>query len=1131
MSCPLASARAWRVALALLPCLLASAADERNLIEDPSFELTKEKDRWGLVFQKWGGWKYEGECEFRIGLVARTGKHSCLLFGGAAPKIRVRQEHELEPGRYQITAYIRGLDIGAGIWNMTTEFMFNDKYIQLGKNGTFGWTKLTYVGEVKEKKKVAVSFGLMAPGYFWIDDVSLVKVGDDVPLTEKPILGEEERPIAPPAELAEGFIRCAECGYKNMPAWKACYACGTPLEAKKAVATGPPIKLITSLEEPKNPFSAGTIVEEHATDGKRALRIDRSYASMDGHQDWTGYDFLKADLYTDAQEPLELYVEIRDQATTDYWTRVNYLTVAPPGASTLIIPVKGLYVGEKSRPGRPLILNAITRLVFSIGEKPPAPLYIDNIRLERDDSPQKALFDGLWAFDLGTGTSPVMDGFTPITPATLYSKGRGYGLKGARIWRAFDVLQPEPLYQDFICIEAGGLAVDVPNGRYRVWVNMDNPSGFWGEYQAYRKRAILAEGQPVVTDTMDFPAFRKKYFRFWDTEDLPTENAFDKYQKAYYQEKTFEVEVTDGQLNVEFQGENWACSVAAVVIFPVSKAAEGESFLKFVEARRRFYFDNYFKRVLHRPTGDPLAPTEEETRRGYVVFTRDIMRDIYYNDTPLKDEIGKPLAAEAFAGEYEPLSFAIVPLRDLGKVKVSVSDLGGPGGTIPASAVEVGFISYRLSRVTMEGTVYTISPRLIMPSATVDMPKDITRRFWLTVKTPPDAKPGIYKGQVAIAPEKGQPSQVPIEFRVRPGALDPVDIPAGPWGYTINIPWPGGDPEATTYNQDMALKSLRKMREYGFTIFSGAPAVAYRGFRDGQPVLDFSRADPVMKTAKDLGFLAVCSYGAGVQGFNAYYQDLATMKAAGFSDYSAFVKAVYSAIQKHADEQGWLPVYWNLGDEPVGEAILRAAENAEAYTKALPQGPPWFTFATSYTGGKTDDPHYRLSKAIHIPNWNLHDEAGVALMREAGRGWAFYNGGNRWTYGDYMFKAAKQFGMKFRIAWHWNCAAGDPYYALDCREDDYAWCTAGPDGQLISTPFFEQLREGLDDYRRLLTLSRLAKEKAGAPTAQAAEKLIADRMASFKLGQRDHDALFGPEDWAAFRRKVDDAIEAIGTNR
>src|SRR5262249_20895982 len=153
----------------------------------------------------------------------------------------------------------------------------------------------------------------------------------------------------------------------------------------------------------------------------------------------------------------------------------------------------------------------------------------------------------------------------------------------------------DPLYQDIICIEAGGLAVEVPNGRYRIFVNVDSPSGFWGEYQIYRERAIVAEGLPVVREKMDFEAFKAKYFRYWNVEDLPTDNTFDKYQKGYFQEKRFDVDVKDGQLNLEFHGENWGCSVSAVVMYPVAKSAQGEAFLKYAEARRRFYFENYFK--------------------------------------------------------------------------------------------------------------------------------------------------------------------------------------------------------------------------------------------------------------------------------------------------------------------------------------------------------------------------------------------------------------------------------------------------------------------------------------------------------------------------------------------------------
>ncbi len=169
------------------------------------------------------------------------------------------------------------------------------------------------------------------------------------------------------------------------------------------MAAGPVVKPIASFET-GNPFSGGVVADTHATAGRKALRIDKSYVSLDQSQDWTGYDFLKADLFTDALKPMNLYVEIRDKATRDYWTRVNYLTVVPPGKSTLIIPVKQLYVGEKGRPGRMLILGEITRLVFGIDESPLAPLFVDNLRLERDQTMARVRFEGLHAFDFGTGT-------------------------------------------------------------------------------------------------------------------------------------------------------------------------------------------------------------------------------------------------------------------------------------------------------------------------------------------------------------------------------------------------------------------------------------------------------------------------------------------------------------------------------------------------------------------------------------------------------------------------------------------------------------------------------------------------------------------------------------------------------
>src|SRR5271157_6029436 len=119
-----------------LTCSLASVVQAGNLLEDPSFEIPQERNQFGLVFARWGGWKYEGDCEFRVGQIARSGKHSCLLKGGVGAKIRVSQNVMLPPGRYRVTAYLRGLDIGTGSNGWTTEFMFDGKYHQLNKNGT-----------------------------------------------------------------------------------------------------------------------------------------------------------------------------------------------------------------------------------------------------------------------------------------------------------------------------------------------------------------------------------------------------------------------------------------------------------------------------------------------------------------------------------------------------------------------------------------------------------------------------------------------------------------------------------------------------------------------------------------------------------------------------------------------------------------------------------------------------------------------------------------------------------------------------------------------------------------------------------------------------------------------------------
>jgi hypothetical protein len=1085
------------IACAILLWIPLASPRGPNLIANPSFEIAQPRDLFGRVFAGWEGWRRGGDCSVEAAPEAHRGATSALLACRTSGEIHITQERDLEPGRYLVTAFLRGRDIGDAGSSETIEFMFGDTLLRLARKGSFGWTPLTYVAEVGRRSRTGPSFGLAGRGFLWIDDVSMERVGGDVPLTPSPRFGVPEK--SAPAAPAAGHARF------------------------RSESAPPPVQFITSFEH-GNPFTGGVVVGIHATDGAKALRVDRPYAAMNAPQDWSGYDYLKIDTYVDSPDPLLVTVEIQDRGTHDYWTRVNYETAAPPGRGSLALPLKQLYVGEKSRPGRPPMLNGITRLVIAPGPGG-AALYIDRLRLERDVTARQAWFEGLYAFDFGPVGSPVMDGFAAVTPAALYTPSRGYGLKNARIWRAFDELQPDPLYEDYICLESGGLAVDVPNGKYRVVVNMDSPGGFWGEYQVYRERSILAQGKRVVFERQDFESFKKRYFQFWDTEDLPADNTFDKYDRAHFAEKMFDVQVDNGQLNLEFEGRTRACSVSAVIFFPIEKATQGARFLEWVREKRRSYFDDAFQRVLHRPAGGALPA--DDNGRGYVLFQRDLMQDVYYNDAPSPSEMGRQaLSVEAFAGQVVPASFAVLPLRDLGAGSIAVSALEGPGAAIPPGAIDLGYVSYRITRVTPSGSVYTITPRYVVPRNRVALPRGVARRFWLTVHIPAAVRPGLYAGRVTFTPARGAASSIPVRLTVLRGALDPIDIAAGPWGGQVDVPWFADDPQTAKLGSELTAKSLRLLRAHGFTMFTGAPHVLYRGWGNGQPELDFSQADREMETAGNLGFLAVNSYGAGVIGVNAYYQDAAKMKAAGFTDYSAFVKAIYRAVQHHAAEKHWPAVYWNLGDEPSGDDLRRSIENAAAYRKAFPEAPPFFTAATSLSSRGAGDPRFALARALDVPNLNGHDEASVNLLK--GQPWAFYNtGGDRWTYGVYLYKAAKEYNLKFRLGWHWDGAAGDPYYALDTREDDYAWANAGPQGQLLPSVQFFRIGAGLDDYRCLLTLARLAKTKEGSPAARAAESLIRARMAAFHLGQLDHDRIFGAGDWESFRRRMVNAIEAL----
>ena len=1119
------------VAAALVGVLcLWQAARAENLFPDPSFEKPMARNRWGHVFSEWSGNIYEGTPTFEVGQVAHTGNTSCEMVGAVGGKIRLfSNEMPLAPGRYRVQVWLRGLDIGAGRWGTTIDWSlgFEDKWASIKLQGTFGWTPVTQVFEVPAGAKPFRLFvGLWENGMLWVDDAVLEKVGPEVALTEGPVVGKEEAPIRMPGELGANVVRCPHCSYRNDPAWKRCYACGTELTAVQAAAaaSGPAEKVFADFEDGKPaPFGAGEVVQEHATHGQYALRLDKDYTTVDTPLDFSQHDYLHFDVFNPKDSPVEVYVEIQDALTRDYWTRVNYSTVAPPGASTITMPT-AIYVGEKSRPGRMLERSKITRFVVSVGQN--GPIFLDNFRLERLNTAE-VTFAGLLALDFGPQGSPLMDGFTAAGMGTSYSAGRGYGwTAAAEWWRDFNVLQPDALYQDFVCPRKATFRADLPDGLYHVWMNIDSPGGFWGEVQVYRTRTVSANGQVKVDESMDLEGFKKRYFRNASREDLPGIDTFSEYVEKMFQVKSFPVQVTGGKLELEFVGEGWAVCLSALVIYPDAKKVEGEKFLAWVTERRRAQFQDYSKQIV------PKREGAERRAAGYVLFRRSFMSPAQAADGPREGELLGPtdaLEATVAKGEVTYLTLALQPAGDLGTINVAMGQLTDEKGqTLAGSAFKPGWLDYRITRVTAEGSVYSCQPRYWHPTPAPAAP-GVTRNFWVLLETPADAAPGVYQGSLTVTPERGEPRTVPVRVSVLPFALDPItDVGVGPWGSEIGLPWFGEDPAVETWDWSMFEKALDALKWAGASSFSGRPHVSVSG-KDGALTLNTAQADKEMALIRAKGFSQIISnYGAGIGGYNMYGDangpDQAAARTFGFKDAEPFLTALYRQLDQHAVANHWVRVAWNLCDEPLGDAIPGVVKNALAHRQAG-QGLKLTTFmgATSMEGNDPKNDHYELVKALLMPSLNLHDEGSLAVIREAGNEFSFYNGSTRWTLGRYMKFLVKKHNLKLRLVWHLNAIAGDPYYALDCREDDYCWFNTNANGDLVAAcPFAGPLIAGMNDYRYLSTLERLLKEKAGHPAAGEAQKLF-DEMMDLKAGtDRDRAGNFDED-----RKRVAAAIAAL----
>lgn len=745
---------------------------------------------------------------------------------------------------------------------------------------------------------------------------------------------------------------------------------------------------------------------------------------------------------------------------------------------------------------------------------------VDSIRLLKLRKLSYTAPEGALAFDFTPAGVEPTAGFTAVPADVGYSKRVGCGWKDprkdarpSRSWRSQGVryLRGYPSHLDGGGVRESTFVCDLPNGKYLASIYMGS---LW-RLTIARMNHVASVGDRKVVDQvrshdelMDQEYFRYTAATLVDGDDLarPGYAVWDKYIVPRFPRYDVEFEVTDGKLELKFE----MGYANALVIFPTRMKAEYDKAVVEIEAMRQDDFVETWAEFKPMPPEETkYVPDATDLARGYVFFRRNWLRRVQYFARPQQGELNQPLKLFATPGEYEPVTFSMWPLRDVEGVRITAGALRNENGDIiPAEAVRVWFHQHRQQRRARPATLYTIEASFLPDWDVRDLYKGITTRCWLNVKTPVDAKPGLYKGVVTVRSKDGKPATVSIEMRVlafkliRPDVLrtmrrasNAVIVP-----YPSTYPLKEGDFRNKLFYRAEAVKDLFAHGfepEFGpwwpLAVDRAGEKVTVAWDRDEgiegptghqiQIIADLSPPGP-----KDL-WVDACSFGPWVMpAFLREPKDGVTIEKIG---------QWCDELEKKLVPMGFDKIYIAaFGEEshsaPQGKKLEAFLEWGRYVSKGRESG-RWPHLYSAHTCNTSWGPplilrDFDLTGLGMFHGSGSDGEMQVAVARQSKKRYGIYGIRGRHVAGFYFWKAgatanyhefyAPYYGM---LNNDWDNEMSMDGNFRQVMNETPGWCIASysKGGRMIGTWFWEEMREGVDDHGYMHTLEQFIKQSAG----------------------------------------------------
>ena len=445
---------------------------------------------------------------------------------------------------------------------------------------------------------------------------------------------------------------------------------------------------------------------------------------------------------------------------------------------------------------------------YSVPAGTEATLVFDYFRLERE-SIGPTMEQTAKCFDFGP-EDMCRPGFVAVDHHCGYDSRKGYGWKTPNEKDERDALMTvvsdgrdplDDLLRDGVENLTSSFLVDVPNGKYRVLVAGGPRWG--GIYQitpADYDLVVKAEGEikRVSLRTSDQGDRGARYYGGDQAQYFFDEDTWKLFGAPMFQPFTFDAEVNDGRLEVEFQssprpGRGY---LNFMVVYPLEKAGDVEQ-----ELNRLWYdISNRFSRVSYRPMSaelatrlrppgvheemlDPgkwkeaveLATSKTPSSRKVLFFGRSNTEAIYPDTIPRPEELTEEVSGRGFGGDKVQLTVGVFALTELHDVGLQVTALEGPG-SIRGEDIDTRVVGYS-RRMTGQQTIgdwqYMIVPWYLVKRETMDFDRGMSRRVSLDVNLPENVRPGTYRGYLHLRFGEQERATVRISVEALAGAEIP----------------------------------------------------------------------------------------------------------------------------------------------------------------------------------------------------------------------------------------------------------------------------------------------------------------------------------------------------------------------